>query len=185
MVITKYRRAGSLLLLLGTLGWSAGCVSGGDPGGNDNGPECYSNSDCSGGRECSSGICLGFKGCSSGSDCRNNEDCLDSVCRLKCESSSECTDQGLVCGNDTQHCKPGQNPTRPQSQPQSGSGGTTSSGTGGSGSTASTTGSAGKPAGTGGSAGAPTSGSSGTPGVGGAPTGAAGLGQGPTAGAHG
>jgi len=185
MVITKYRRVGSLVLLLGTLGWSSGCVSGGDPGGNDSGPECYSNSDCSGGHECSMGVCVGYVGgcVATPSRCRNNENCLDDVCRLTCDNTSECSDQGLVCGSDTQHCKPGQNPTRPQSQPQSGTGGTTSSGTGGSGSTASTTGSAGKPAGTGGSAGAPAMGSSGAPAAGGAPTGAGGLGQ--TAGAHG
>src|SRR5579862_38002 len=147
MVITKHRRVGSQVLLLVTLGWAVACVSGGADGGNNSGPECYSNSDCPSGRECSMGVCVSYVGgcVSDPTRCRHNEDCLDNVCRLNCASSSDCEDEGLICGSDTQHCKPGQNPTEPQSQPQSGSGGTTSSGTGGSGSTASTGGSAGQP----------------------------------------
>ncbi len=184
MVIPKHRRVGSLLLLLTSLGWAVACVSGGADGGNSAGPECYANQYCSNGRECSMGVCVGYVGgCANpgGTICRNNEDCLDNVCRLKCDTSSDCEGEGLICGEDTQHCKPGQNPTRPQSQPQSGSGGTTSSGTGGSGSTASTGGTAGHATGAGapgtstGSAGM-TSGtpSAGAPGAGGAASAAAG-----------
>jgi hypothetical protein len=104
-------------------------VSGESDGENNPGPECYSNSDCSGGHECSKGVCVGFIGCGSG--CRTNETCLDGVCRLQCSNNDDCETEGLICGSDTAHCKPGQNPSRPQSQPQSGSGGTGSTGAGG------------------------------------------------------
>ena len=132
MVVTQHRRTGRFLLLIGTLAWAAACVSGGSDGGTNDGPECYANSDCPGGHECSKGVCIGYVGCSSSSSCRTNEACLDGVCRLNCTSSSDCDGEGLICGTDTQHCKPGQNPSRPQSQPQSGSGGTGSTGAGGS-----------------------------------------------------
>lgn len=130
MVVTQHRRTGRFLLLIGTLAWAVACVSGGSEGGTNDGPECYSNSDCPGGHECSKGVCVGYVGCGSG--CRTNETCLDGVCRLQCSSNADCEDEGLICGSDTAHCKPGQNPTRPQSQPQSGSGGTGSTGAGGS-----------------------------------------------------
>lgn len=138
MVVTKSRYAGAVLALLGGLACCLeGCVSGGaDPSPND-GPECYVNADCPAWRECSAGVCVGFASCDNG--CRNNEDCLDNVCRLKCESNVDCDNQGLVCGTeDTKHCKPAKNPTRPASQPQSGTGGTGSTGGTASGSGATT-----------------------------------------------
>jgi hypothetical protein len=132
MVVTQHLRTGRFLFLIGTLAWAVACVSGASDGGTNDGPECYSNADCPGGHECSKGVCVGYVGCLSDSNCRTNENCLDSVCRLRCSAGDDCDGEGLICGSDTQHCKPGQNPTRPQSQPQSGSGGTGSTGAGGS-----------------------------------------------------
>jgi hypothetical protein len=147
-----------LALLLG-LSFLGACVSGGADGGENNGPECYSNTECGGGSECSGGICVGFVGCAGGTACRNNELCMDGICRLECEQASDCSDLGLTCGTtDTLHCKPMPNPSRPQTQPKSGTGGTTSTGAGGSGSSSAAGGpaAAGSPA-----AGAPAAGTGG------------------------
>ncbi len=161
------------LALLG-LSFLGACVSGGvDEAGTNSGPECYSNSECTGARECSAGICVPYVGCSGAANCRNNEDCMDGICRLQCEQPVDCEDQGLTCGSDTQHCKPAPNPSRPQQQPKSGSGGTTSTGGGGG---------MGSAAGMGGAAGmgsAGTGSAGGTPGTAGSPAGVAGA---PTAG---
>jgi len=131
MVVTKYRRSAFIVVLCSLAGAMA-CVSGSADDVANDGPECYANADCPSGRECSGGICIGYNGCGNG--CRNNEDCLDNVCRLQCTKLSDCDDQGLLCGTDTQHCKPKPNPTRSQTQTQSGSGGSGSTGSGGSGS---------------------------------------------------
>jgi hypothetical protein len=164
MVIAARRHMGAFALLLGGLTFLGACVSGTADGGTNDGPECYSNSDCSGARECSAGVCVPYVGCSTASTCRNNEDCMDSICRLQCEQPADCEDQGLTCGvSDTQHCKPAPNPTRPQTQPKSGTGGTTMTGTGGGGGMASaaggTPGTAGSPAGVAGVPAAPSAGS--------------------------
>jgi hypothetical protein len=129
----RERHVGSFLVLLGTLAF--GCVSGGGDDPAKTGPECFDNSGCQGGHECSGGICVGYYGCASDDDCRNNEDCYDHACRIPCKFDDECEDQGLVCGNaqgDTQHCKPAPNPKRGQTQTMSGSGGTGSTGSTGS-----------------------------------------------------
>ena len=155
MVIKKHRRS-ALVVVLCSLAFAVACVSGSaDDAGNDS-PECYTNTDCPGGRECSGGICVGYTSCGNG--CRNNEDCLDNVCRLQCTKIEDCEDQGLTCGTiDTKHCKPKQNPSRSQTQTQGGTGGTGGTGSGGSGT-------AGRPAGAAGTAAA----AGGTPGVAGA-----------------
>lgn len=179
MIVTKHRRTGRFLFLIGTLAWAVACVSGGTDGGSNDGPECYASSDCSAGHECSKGVCIGYVGCGNG--CRNNEDCLDGVCRLKCYGASDCEDEGLVCGTDTAHCKPGPNPTRSQSQTQSGTGGTGSTGAagtsashggGGSGGASAVGGATNGGAPTIGAASAPST--AGVPGAGGAAAGAAG-----------
>jgi hypothetical protein len=136
------------MVVLLSLACAVACVSGSADDTGTNGPECYTNADCQAGHECSGGICVGYNGCGNG--CRNNEDCLDNVCRLQCTKLQDCEEEGLLCGSDTQHCKPKPNPTRSQTQTQSGTGGN-SSGSGGSG-----TGAAGHPgAGSPGSAGSP------------------------------
>jgi hypothetical protein len=148
------------MVVLFSLACAVSCVSGSADDAGANGPECYTNADCTPGHECSGGICVGFSGCDSSCNggCRNNEDCLDCVCRIKCTALSDCEDQGLLCGGDTAHCKPKPNPTRSQTQTQSGTGGT-ASGSGGSGN-----GAAGHPPGTAG-----TPGGAGTPGSAGSP----------------
>jgi len=128
----RERRVGSFLVLLGTLAFA--CVSGGGDDPAKSGPECYSNSDCQGGHECSGGICVGYYPCSSDDGCRNNEDCLDGACRIPCKVDDECEDQGLICGNgqgESQHCKPAPNPTRGQTKTMNGTGSTGSTGTAG------------------------------------------------------
>ena len=156
MTMAIDRRVGSFLILLGGLAFA--CVSGTGDDPASGGPECYSNADCTGSHECSRGVCVNVAFCSADVPCRNNQDCLDGACRIKCTQNSECTDDGLICGNavgDTQHCKPAPNPTPSKTQTQSGAGGT--------GSTGSTAGAPGAASG------------AGTPGAGGAKMGAAGA----------
>lgn len=132
MVKGKRRRAGWAAVLLACLVGTTACVSGGSEEPGVDGPECYANADCQAGRECSGGICIGFHGCGGGATCRNNEDCIDGVCRLPCERSTDCEDRGLICGTkDTQHCKPAPNPTPPQAETMSGTGGSAPAPTGG------------------------------------------------------
>lgn len=163
------RRVGSFLVLLGGLAFA--CVSGGGDDAPNNGPECYSNAECTNGHECSGGICVGYYHCDTDEQCRNNQDCLDGACRIPCTADVECEDDGLICANgqgESQHCAPAPNPTRGKTQTMSGSGGTGSTGSAGAASMA------GRPAGT---AGAPTGIAGAPPAAAGAPAAAGGMGS--------